>query len=218
MRALDLFLPLVAPYVLGAPEPLLVQGLRRACIEFCRRTDIVQRIQAPTNIVSGTQDYAVTIPADMKLTRVLGAAWQGAWLAPVPPGNVTSDVALRGAAIGTATPLSGDPRYFFQKTVDLDTISLYPIPSTLLAGGLLIKAAFCPTQTATTVDDTLFDEWADGIAAGAAAYVLAIPGQGFSGNPAERAGRFERAISEAKRQELLGKMTAGVRVQPRRFA
>lgn len=218
MRALDLFLPLVAPVVMGAPEPLLLQALRMACIEFCRRTDTVQCIQAPVAVVAGTQDYAVTVPADMVLVRVLGAAWQGVWLVPVPPDDVTSDVALRGAAIGAAIPLSGAPRHFFQKTPDLSTISLYPIPDVALAGGLLIKASFCPTQAATQVEDALFDEWAEGIAAGAAARVLAIPGQGFTGSPAGPAARFERAVSEAKRQKMFGKMTAGARVQPRRFA
>lgn len=218
MKSLELLLPLTVISVLGAPEPLVLQALRFACIEFCRRTEVVQRLQVPTNVVAGTQDYVVTVPADMELVRVLGAAYQGFWLTPVAPDDVRSDTALRGADVGIAKVLTGAPQFFFQKQSDLDTISLYPVPDTSVAGGLLVKAAFCPTTTAATVEDQLVDDWAEGIAAGAVARVQSLAGQAFSADPTAARKVFEMAVSSAKRQKMVGKQAAALRVQPRGFA
>ena len=215
---LDSVVSYIAPYVLGAPEPLIAQMLRLTCIDFCRRTDTVQRIQAPLDVVAGTQDYAVTVPTDMRLVRVLGAAWQGVWLTPVQPGDVRSDVALRGAAVGTAVPLSGGPRYFFQKALDATSVSLYPIPDTALTGGLLIKASFAPTTTALAVEDQLLTDWLDPIAAGAIARLQAMPRQEFSADSMPRARQYEMGVGAAKRTLITGRITDMGRVQPRRFA
>lgn len=215
---LDSALPYIAPYVLGASEPLMLQMLRLACIDFSRRTEVVQRIQAATDIVPGTQDYAVTVPTDMKLVRVLGVAWQGVWLTPIQPGDVRSDVALRGVTIGTAVPLSGAPRHYFQKALDGTTVSLYPIPDTALTGGLLIKAAFAPTIAAASVEDQLLTDWLDPIAAGAIARLQAMPGKEFSADPTLRMREYERGIGAAKRVLVTGRITDMGRVQSRRFA
>ena len=217
MTSIDLFLPYILYAVHACPQITAEQAIVRACNDFCRRTDVVQKIQAPTDIIAGTSDYAVIAPTDMTLVRVTGASWQGHWLVPVPPDDVQSDVALRSAAVGIAVPVVGSPRFFFQKTTDLSTISLYPIPDTSLAGALLIKASFAPTPTALTVDDALFTDWYEDIAAGALARLKAIPGTPWSADPSRDAARFEHGVSNAKRQKLFGKQPSASRIQPQGF-
>lgn len=217
MTSIDAFLPYIVYAVHACPQITIEQAIVRACNDFCRRTDVVQKILSPIDIVAGTSDYAVTTPTDMTLARVMGVAWQGKWLVPVPPDDVQSDVALRSATIGIAVPASGSPQFFFQKTTDLATVSLYPIPDTALSGGLFIKASFAPTLTALTVDDSLLNDWYEDIAAGALARLKAIPGQPWSADPARDAARFEHGVSNAKRQKMFGKLPSATRIQPRSF-
>lgn len=217
MITLDTFLPFILSQLQSCPDPMATQALRSACIDFCQRTDTVQRIQAPTDVTATFQDYTVGIPANMQLARVLEVAWQGKWLTVVPPDNVTSDVALRGADVGTAQVSRGSPQWFFQKTPDSPVVSLYPIPDTTAIGVLLIKASFKPTQTADTVDDQLFNDWCAEIVHGALAILKAMQGKPWSGDGSSHKTMFERGINAAKRQKFFGKTSNGARVMPRSF-
>lgn len=214
---LESFLPYVIPHVIGCPEPLAIQALRRACIEFCRRTDIVQRIQAPMDATVDTQEYAVTIPADMDMCRVLGVAWNQYWLVPVPPEQAKSGPLLRGADLGTAEALTGPPKFYHLKTPDATSVCVYPLPDSTYAASLLIQASFRPTLSALSVDDSLFDDWLDGVAAGAIYRLKSMPGQPFSADPSADRGDFERAVGEAKRNRVFGRQVSMARVAPRGF-
>lgn len=217
MKTLDNFLPYVVPSAFGVPEPMAIQALRFAAIEFCRRTDIVQRILT-VNVVASTQDYAVAVPTDMVFSRVIDAFWQGNLLKPVAPASVEADTALRGATVGTALLRTGSPQFYFQKGPSDATLSLAPVPDTSLTGGLTIKASFVPTMAATQVEDVLFDEWCLTIASGALAYLQNIPGQPFSAPSGAASAMFNAGISQAKRVQIFGKLTAPLRVRPQRFA
>lgn len=217
MTNLESFLPWVNVHVFGASEPLAIQALRSSCIDFCKRTDIVQQVTAAQNIVADQQDYTTAVPASMVLVRILGVAHRDRWLSGPPPGDIRTATALRGADIGTAQVLRGDPRYYFQKTSGATAVSLYPIPDTALTGGLLIKASFAPSVSATEVDDVLFNEWVDGIAMGAVYRLQMTPGQAFTSNPAPALAMYSKAVSEARRQVWQGKQENMSRVTPRNF-
>lgn len=217
MTSIDAFAPLVYAQVIGCPEPLAYQALRWAAAEFCRRTDIVQRIQAPLDTAANVEDYAITVPTDMRLARLLGAHWQGAWLPPVPAEQVASDVALRGATIGTAKVATGSPRWCFLKTPDATSVSLYPVPDTSSVGTITLVASFAPTMAAATFDDLLFNEWSEPIVAGAVGKIKSIQGQPFTANPAAALSAFERGVSAARNNRILGKLPNYARVLPRRF-
>lgn len=218
MTTFDSFMPYLLPLVPGCPDPAAYQALRWACIEFCKRTDTVQRVLTAVNVVADTQDYAVTPPTDMLLVNVLGVSHAGRWLDPVMPDDVESDTALRGADIGDVDLVKGTPNKYFLKTVGTSTVSLYPVPELSITGGLLIKASFKPTQTADEVDDILFNEYVEEIAAGAAAKLQATPGQPFTQDPSAALARFELGIGKAKRRKAFGQMSGSARVRPRRFA
>lgn len=217
MTTLDTFLPYVLPYVYGCPDVVALRALRMACTEFCRRTDAVQRVLPAVNVAANTQDYALTPPTDMLLARVLGVGWRDRWLNPVDTSEVQSFLALNGTAIDGVAPTAGDPAYWFQKTPDAATVSLHPIPVKALTAGLFIKASFYPTTSATSVDDWLFTEWVEDIAAGAVAKIRSQPGQPYSGDPMPFQVRFYSAIGQARRMAIQGKGANSLRVRPRSF-
>lgn len=214
MIALDSFVPFVLPYVMGAGDPALLKAIRDTCIDFCDRTDLVQRV-TPQNIVANQEDYVVTAPTLMQLARVLAVFWQGRWLDVVVPDDVQSDVALTGVTIGTVQPLTGNPTKFFLKTPTASSVSAYPIPDTALTNGLTIKASFKPTQAADTVEDVLFNEYATEIGFGAAGRLMITPGQTYTSQAATGfLTAYERGVSKAKLRKLFGQNANNARVRP----
>jgi hypothetical protein len=217
-KTLDQFMPWVMPMVPGCPDPLAQQAIRAAAIDFCVRTDIIQRVITADATIN-VEDYTITPPSDMQLARILSVSWQGRVLTPVSPDLVTQDVVLRGANVGTATVVSEDPLYFFQKMPNDPGFSLYPIPKATLTLGLTVKASFSPTNAATTVDDPLWDDWVDDIGAGAIAQLMTMPGQPFSSSNARTyALAFRDAVTRAKRVKNEGYLAGSLRVQPVTFA
>lgn len=217
-KTLDQFFPWVLPSAPGCSDLLAQQAIRSACVDFCNRTDLVQRVMAADATIN-VQDYVVSPPADMILSRVLSVSYQGCVLTVVPADAVNSDIVLRGATIGTAVPLKGAPSWYFQKTPTDSGFSVYPIPAVTLVGGLTVKASFSPSNAAATVEDVLFDDYASDIAAGALAALMLMPGQTFSSQKGQGyAVMFERAVQRGRHQKLTGAVTSGLRVMPVRFA
>jgi hypothetical protein len=216
MKSLELFIPLLLPYVYGAGDAAMLHALRQTCIELCK-TDVIQRVTS-VDMVATTQDYTVTPPTDMSVNRVQAVMFQGIWLDFSAPSDVESDTALTGASIGTATLATGDPRMFFQKIATSTGFSLYPVPDTSLTNGLTVKASFIPTQTALTVDDTLYDDYGDAVACGAAVRLMNTPGQVFTSSdtkgPTET---YRKGVAQATRQAVFGKLPVEARVHSRAF-
>lgn len=216
MTALTAFLPFVLPHVGGCSDPAAIEAIRYAAQEFCRMTDIVQRVSS-ANVVADTQDYTITPPSDMQLLRIMGVGWEGNWLSPVAPEQFTTDVGLRGTDIGTADLVSGSPQYYVLKTPSATTFSLYPVPDTALTGGLTVKASFMPTQSATTVEDLLYNEYGKQIASGAIAHLMVLP-QFASTAQVGHASAFMMGVRHAKERRIFGNQAHNTRVRPRFFA
>jgi hypothetical protein len=219
MITLDTFLTYVLPFVPGCSDPMAIQALRLAATDMCNRTDIVQRV-ITMDATTGVSAYPIPVPANMNLNRILSVDWQGKRLSPATPDAVASDVAVRGIAIGTASPRTGDPAIYFQALPTDDTFLLYPIPDSTVVGGLTIRASFAPNNAALTVDDVLFDDWVETVAAGALQRLMAMPGQQFTDVHASAINRatFEGGINFARRVKEMGRTAGSQRAAPRRFA
>lgn len=209
---LSAFFPYALPYVIGAPEPLLERVVRDACIDFCERTLIIQE-STVANVVAGRSEYEVDLPTMSKLTKVIRVFYDGELLTPSPIEMVTVGDAFTGA--GDAS----QPKTYFQKTPTSPDITLFPTPDEDLLGGLVIRAAYAPTRTATSVDTALFEDWCGAIGKGAAAMIMDLPGQPYSnpGMAMNLAAAFQAAISSASIQARRGQMVTASRVYPRPF-
>lgn len=197
---------------------MIDQALRSVCVDFCNRTLQVQTL-TPLDVTADTADYVISVPTTMQLVKVMGVWYEDTWLSPTSVENVRTAVALRGA-IGSSTPSDGTPSTYFQDTPTSSSIRLYPVPDTTIASGLTVRAAFCPKRTATTVSDTLFEDWVDEIASGTIAKLCTMPGQTFTNKDIaqEHMAAYERAVRAASNLTRSGKAVASSRVQPVRFA
>ena len=69
MAALSAFAKFVRPSVPGCPEPVLLDGILRACIEYCTRTkSITQDVSVAT--AASTNGYVIPVSAGYEPVEV----------------------------------------------------------------------------------------------------------------------------------------------------
>jgi hypothetical protein len=207
----DRFLPWVTPYALNCPDPLAINAVRDACIEFCDTTGWITYETDPQSILEDVSDYSFDLPEDTTLARILELYVDDVEMTP----KSTDDLrAMYGTNWRTQT---GSPHYYTQ--LNTDEVVLVPQPTATVVDDLKMTVVLKPTRTSTTVDDSVFEWWAETIAAGALMRLLSTAGQPWS-NPTDAAARertFRLGMSEAKRRRQASLTRGPLQVQMRRF-
>jgi hypothetical protein len=214
MKALDLFLPFVLPYAMGCPEVSAQRALVDSAIEFCEKSLLVRATLTPVSLVAGTYTYTPAVPTHEAMVMPVGVWFKGAELAPVAADAIRNPQAF-ASSIPDVTAETGDPREFFALTAG--QLGLYPIPDTTESGVLLVRAALRPTRAATELEDVLFNDWVEAIAAGAMSRLMRSHGQPFT-DPVEgarRAMEFYQAINRARIEGSRGRVRADLAVRMR---
>jgi hypothetical protein len=171
------FLSHVLPLAPSVPEPLAIQALRNATIEFCERTRSWRRLEEIE--VTGDEYEIVPVPAQTSLFEIeeawfklTGAERWGKPLKRVAFKEIEpNDLPQEGDTAGTSPP-----EYITQ--ISSDKLIIVP----LATGTLRISMFLTPSQTAEDCDDFLFENYARAIADGALASLLLTPGQPYA-NP-----------------------------------
>jgi hypothetical protein len=193
------------------------RAIRSAAIEFCRGSQIVQEI-ATTNATANRGEYDVESPTQMQLDRVLQIFYNTTELVLVPTLEVRSALAMRGSVSGI-DPVYNTPTTAYFKTPSGSTFSVYPIPAEDAANAFTVKASFAPTRAASQLPDILFDDWVEGIAAGAIAILQSTPAQSYT-SPTAGTYRmvFNDAMLRARSEARKGRVMASTRAKPVVFA
>lgn len=202
------FLPQVMPYVKDCPQPIIEDAIRNAAIEFCEKTHIWKEDLDAISIVGGTSEYTVVVPTGATLMSI-DSCWYSDRLL-IPKG---SDELARIFRLCDWHSAEGDAVYYTRDT--LDKIILVPTPQNDLTDGLKIRGVLAPTRTSTSVEDFIFEDHLDAIAAGARARLYAIPGQPFSDVTLALLHRreFLAGVGEAKIKANKGMTRASLRVE-----
>ena len=183
MKALDLFYPYVLPEVIGAPIPMVDQAIVLTCRDFCQRTAVwTEWMGAIPPGASNRFEFDLT--SSQELVKVVKA------LAGTTELDVLSyrDVPRDWMDV-TSTQLTN-------KLVHLegDEFLVFPLPTE----SIYLQLAFKPGITAATVADVLFDSYAEDIAEGAKARLMAMRDMPFTdiNHAAIHKQAYEAAISQ----------------------
>lgn len=195
MATLSDFLPEVLVEVPDVPDVVAEHHIRNAIIDFCQRSTYY-RADLAFNTVADQAQYTsadFTLPADTRIVEIYdGRLGTDRSIYRKTPGQLETEVGYDWAS------RTGDVYYVTRE--DTESLTLVRVPTTVKA--VVIKAALKPTQTATTVDDLLYNDWHELIAIGALARIYKIPNKVWSDNQTAlmNAGLFENGIMEAKRR------------------
>jgi hypothetical protein len=192
--------PEVLPECPGCPGPLAVREIRNAAILFCERSTYWRADHAAITTVTGESapgEYTLTIPAGAQIVSVVPPIMHNdlpvyqkskAWLDE----NVADWAAQTGQQAN------------YYRMLSPVIVRLVPYPTTAQNNALKVRMALKPARTATTLDDTTFEEWFLAIAAGAKAALMAMKEKQWS-NATEslrQATMFEDAVVAARSKAI----------------
>lgn len=179
MKDLSVFLNDVMPDVPGCTVELATNAIRHSCIDFCEKSLILQRDHDPVTVVAGIVDYDFEPPTGYLVVKIMKAWYKSQPLTPKAPDEI-NDAEVYNRLFAGANKDGKDPTTILQK--DERTFSLYGIPAVTVPNGLTMRVALKPSRSATTVDDVLYEDYVEGIAAGAKYRLMVSPGKPYT-NP-----------------------------------
>jgi hypothetical protein len=217
MKTLDTFLPYVLPYARHCDQSVAEHAILNAAIDFCEQSGILQATLTPISTLQGERQYALTLPATTELVGIKRAWFKGSELIPVATEAVGTPDAWRATVPGV-DPQRADPQAFYQ--IARSAIGLYPRPLTSEADVLTVRAAIKPTREATELDDELFNDWVETVAAGALERLHSTPGVAYTdaAKAADRRLQFVIGVSKAKHIATFGRTRGELSVTMRPFA
>lgn len=167
MTAYSAWLDHILPRVPGATSPIVLQAVRDATTEFCRRTRIYTHELAPIDIVGDLHTYTVTPPEHTVVADFMRVHVAGKKIDPYTEDDM--DIVVRWWDQGARGPAEA---YLVPAN---NQIRIVPIPAETIAGGLVAKVALCPLNTSTECPDFLFDDYREAIQCGALAELYMMP-------------------------------------------
>jgi len=212
MATLSNFYPFVLPEVPGCPEPTVDTATLSALIDFCEKSLVVQRDLDPVTVVKGIVDYDLEPPTNQLVSKILRVWYKGKELSPTAPDSISAPEVynrlFEGANVGRS-----DPRVYLQKN-DV-SVSLYPIPKDTVANALTVRVALKPTRAAETIEDVLFQDYAETIAHGAKYRLLSMANKPWTNGPGASASfaAYNTGINTARQRASRGGTRADVRIR-----
>lgn len=205
MRYSDLFV-YVLPEVLGCPEFTAERAIRDTCIDFCARTDLYRADVLSLVVANGVTDYELDAPTGTEPNHVKAILRNGRPLDAVPYEDafMRIEVSERSA-----------PQYYAQ--YDNRNVLIGPKPANRET--LKVIYTLKPTQSSTSIPDTIGLEWREALVSGSLFRLQMMAGQPWlNGGAASANGQiYERAVAAAIRQSKYGHGGAPLTVTPREF-
>lgn len=216
MTSYDTFLPRVLIDAYGCPEIVAVQAIRDSVIEFCVRSNFIQRDHDPITATAGVSDYDLEPPNGQLVIKILKCWFRTSELSPIAPDYVNTP-AFYNSEIPENAPLLATPLSFTQK--DERTFSIYPIPKDTVVSGLTLRVSLKPTRSSTFCEDSLYEDYAETIAHGALSKLLASPGKAYLNVAAAgmHSSAFNSGINEARQRASRGHVRSGMQVRMRKI-
>jgi hypothetical protein len=217
MTPYESFFPYILPEVPGAPEPVVLMAIRNSCIEFCERSLILTRDHDPISLIPKVIDYDLDPPiSETVIIKVQRAFVEGSPINALAPDHIHIP-AIYNRAYEDYEENPSTPQYYLQK--DERSITVWPVPDKRYRNGLTMRVAMKPTRSSESVDDVIFEEYAEVIASGALQRLMSSAGKPYSNIQMAAVNKmmFDRGVNNAKLRMNAGHTRAALSVKMRRI-
>lgn len=206
MKPLEQLLPRVLTRATGCPEPVAIDALISAAIEFCERTRL-WRDSDEFDVTQAMDCEHVAAPYGAVLYEIESARFDGEPLDPIS----ISELDRKRKHWRTDT---GDHARYITQVLP-NTVRIYP----KVAGTVELSTILKPSFEAKSLPDFMVLNHARTLADGALGEILSIPGQKFTNNElsAYHSGRFEQKLNELTGSNIKGQHRAPTRTVPQFF-
>lgn len=180
--------------VQGAPDFMIERAIRDSAIEFCSRSDIYMPEPEFMTVISGINEYAVSLPSGTELNHIIDIFENTSPLNPIS----YSELLQRLGDEST----TGSPRYYAQR--DNTDFYLAPIPAAQTT--IRVMYSVKPTSNSSSIPDTVGKEHRELIAHGALYRLQMMSSQPWANPNAAGVNKqlFERGIGRVIRQVKYG--------------
>lgn len=205
------FLIEVMPYVRDVPEFVAINAIRNATIEFCEKTKIIQQELDPITLLPGISTYDLDVGVGYQPAGVMAA-----WVSNQPLEAKAPDD-LKKIYPQDWRVMTGNPSFFTQMVNE--EVIVVPFSTEKRPNALRLITAVTPARDASSVDDLVWNKYAEIIGFGARARLYDTPGQPYYDPQAAvlyRA-KFVNGIGEGKIAVGRGLSRASNRVRPPRL-
>lgn len=205
MKYSDLFIYVLSE-VPSCPEFVAERAIRDTCIDFCARTDLYRAEPQPLIVSAGITEYEVDAPSGTEPNHVKAVYREGRPLDAVTYEDAFMRIEVSGI---------GQPQFYAQ--YDNRNIMIGPKPEKRET--LKLLCTLKPTQTSTSIPDTIGLEHRETLVSGALFRLQMMGAQPWMDGAAAGANRqlYERGVVAAMRQAKYGHSGASLRVTPREF-
>lgn len=163
MKSHNDFLDYVMPQVPGATVNMALHEIKSTIIDFCEKSLILQETLDPIAVIANTSDYDLEPPKNRLVVKILRGWYKNRLLNHESTDNI-DDATLYNKVINDVEVRKGDPFVIMQK--DPRTFTLYPEPHDTVANAVTLRVALKPTRSVDTIDDFIFEDYADTIGHG----------------------------------------------------
>ena len=205
MKYSDLFVYVLCD-VPGCPEFTAERAIRDACIDFCARTDLY-KAEVQTLIVSaGITEYELDAPTGTEPNHVKAILRKGR---PLAASTYEDAIML----------IEQSDRSYPQYYAQYDNANVLIGPKPVERETLKVIYTLKPTQSSSSIPDTVGNEWRETLVSGALFRLQMMSGQPWLNPNAANANAqiYERGIAKAIRQAKYGHGGAPLTVTPREF-
>jgi hypothetical protein len=209
------FLDQVLPHVPGCTNEMALLEIKNTIIDFCEKSLILQADHDPVTALEGIMDYDLEPPKDYLVTKIMKAWYMGQELDMESPDEIkTPSVYNQNSGYLVNR---GDPRFLLQK--EPRTFSVYPIPDETARLALTLRVALKPTRSASTIDNIIYEEYAETIGHGAVSRLALSPGKPYSDVKlaAARNGLYLAGLNVARDRAQKGNVRQSKHVKMRRI-
>lgn len=215
MTAHTAFLDYVLPHVPGCTPEMAMLEIKNTLIDFCEKSLILEQDADPVTVINGIMDYDLEPPKDYVVLKIMKAWYKGQLLDPYS-GDQIETPSVYNQNSGYLVN-RGDPRFYRQK--DARTFSIYPIPAETARLALTMRVVVKPARSSTTIEDVIFEDYAEIIGHGAVSRLALSPGKPYSNRQlaADKQSLYIAGLNVARDRAQKGYVRASKHVKMRRI-
>lgn len=215
MTAHVAFLDYVLPHVPGCTPEMALLEIKNTIIDFCEKSLILQQDHDPVTATKDVIDYDLEPPTGYLVVKIMNAWYKGQKLDPMSPDQIETPSVYNQQSGYLVN--KGDPRFYLQK--DARTFSLYPIPGETVPLSVTMRIALKPTRTLASIEDVIFDDYAEIIGHGAVSRLALSPGKPYTNRQlaADRQSLYIAGLNVARDRAQKGYVRSSKHVRMRRI-
>jgi len=216
MASYEDFLSRILIEVPGCAEISALLAIKDTCIEFCEKSLILVRDHEPITVYQNEVDYDLEAPAGMLVVKVMKAWMENSPIDPMFP-DIVRDASVYNREYSSYQAAASTPRRYLQKSER--TISVWPLPDKTYVNGLTLRVALKPSRNSTSVDDVIYEDYADTIAAGALSKLMRSSGKPYTDLrlAEDRRREFMTGVNVARQRSGHGHVRSNLSVRLRRI-